>query len=127
MKRIYFTITGTRHRLGQEFLKKGAKVRLEKEPDNKHDHEAIKVTMDGLGHIGYVANSIYTVLGESMSAGRLYDRIGRTAWARVRMVLPQGVICSVCRKSIRYTPPADEPDETPVVPGPVEDEPGDED
>ena len=28
-----------------EFLEKGMKVRLEKEPDNPHDHEAIKVLM----------------------------------------------------------------------------------
>ena len=34
--------------------------------------------MDGLGLIGYVANSPYTVLGESMSAGRLYDKIEET-------------------------------------------------
>lgn len=28
----------------------------------------------------YVANSSYTVIGESMSAGRLYDKIGDTAY-----------------------------------------------
>ena len=42
------------------------KVRLVKEPDNNFDSEAIKVEIDGLGHIGYVANSPYTIAGESM-------------------------------------------------------------
>ena len=75
MKKIYFTITGTCYRFGQDFLKPGMKVRLEKEPDNKFDSEAIKVMVGGLGCIGYVANSVRTVKGESWSAGRIYDRI----------------------------------------------------
>ncbi len=91
--KIYFTITGTRYRHGQDFFEKGMKVRLEKEPDNKHDAEAIKVTLKGLGHVGYVANSPYTVIGESWSAGRLYDKIGDRAKGRVLMVLEKGVLC----------------------------------
>ena len=90
---IWFTIAGTRHYLGDEFLEKGMKVRLEKEPDNKVDKEAIKVMMKGLGHIGYVANSPYTVVGESWSAGRLYDKIGDTAKGRVFLVTEKGVLC----------------------------------
>ena len=48
MSKIYFTLTGTNHYFGKEFLKKGAKIRLEKEPDNEYDKEAIKVTYEGL-------------------------------------------------------------------------------
>ena len=40
-----------------------------------HDREAIRADMTGLGKIGYVANSPYTVVGESWSAGRLYEEI----------------------------------------------------
>lgn len=40
--------------------------------DNEADKEAIRVEMEGLGLIGYVASSPYTVQGESMSAGRIY-------------------------------------------------------
>lgn len=57
--------------------------------------EFIKVEMDGLGLVGYVANSPYTVQGESMSAERLYDRIGNTAVGVVRYVLPLGVLCEL--------------------------------
>jgi len=69
------------------------KVRLEKEPDNKVDQEAIMVKMKGLGKIGYVANSPWTVIGESFSAGRLYDKIGDTAKGKVFLVTDKGVLC----------------------------------
>ena len=93
--KIWFTLTGTNHYLGTDFLEKGMKIRLEKEPDNKYDKEAIKVLLDGVGHIGYVANSPWTVLGESYSAGRLYDRIGDTARGKVRLITARGVLCTL--------------------------------
>ena len=95
MKNIYFTITGTGYCYGQDFIKHGMNVRLEKEPDNRADKEAIKVMMKGIGKIGYVANSPATVLGESMSAGRMYDKIGEKAYGKVLYVLPQGVVCEL--------------------------------
>lgn len=95
MNTIYFTITGTHFRHGQEFLKPDMKVNLVKEPDNDFDKEAIKVEMPGLGLIGYVANSYKTVIGESYSAGRLYDKIGDTAVGTVMYVVPAGVLCSI--------------------------------
>lgn len=95
MEKIYFTIAGTKHHYGQEFFEPKQEVKLMKEPDNEFDKEAIKVEMDGLGLVGYVANSPYTVQGESMSAGRLYDRIGETAKGIVKYVLPQGVLCEL--------------------------------
>ena len=74
-------------------LEQKMKVKLVKEPNNEYDKEAIKVEMPGIGHIGYVANSPYTVVGESYSAGRLYDKIGDTATGTVLYVLPKGVLC----------------------------------
>ena len=96
MKDIYFTITGTKYRYGHDFMKPGMKVKLVKEPDNPYDKEAIRVEMkNGLGFVGYVANSIHTVRGECVSAGRMYDRIGRKAKGTVKLVLPDGVICKL--------------------------------
>ncbi len=100
MSKIYFTLTGTKYYYGDEFLKSGMKVKLKKEPDNKFDKEAILVKMEGLGDIGHVANSPYTVLGESISAGRLYDKIGDTAKAKVVLVTEHGAICSLNKKSL---------------------------
>ena len=98
--KVYFTLTGTKHYFGDKFLEPGMKVQLEKEPDNEYDKEAIQVTVDGLGKVGYVANSPYTVIGESMSAGRVYDKIGDTAKGEVVFVTAQGVLCRVCKKSL---------------------------
>ena len=89
------TITGTGHYHGQEFITPGMKIRLIKDPDNEYDREAIRAELKGLGKIGYVANSPYTVQGESFSAGRLYDKIGDVAYGRVMYILPKGVLCKV--------------------------------
>lgn len=93
MKPIYFTITGTKHYFGSDFLKPGMKVKLQKDTQNEFDNEAIAIKMDGLGKIGYVANSRYTVLGESYSAGRLYDKINKKATGTILYVLDNGVLC----------------------------------
>ena len=101
MKDILVTITGLNYRFGSDFLKKGMKVKLVKEPDNKYDKEAIRVEYPGLGHIGYVANSTRTVQGECLSAGRLYDRIGKKATAKVVLKLDNAVICRITKKSLK--------------------------
>ena len=101
MKQIYITVTGTRYFHGQDFFEPGMTLDLIKEPDNPYDREAILVTLPGIGPVGHVANSVHTVLGESMSAGRLYDRIGKKAKAKVVHVLPQGILCQVTKKSLR--------------------------
>ncbi len=111
--KIWFTLTGTNHYYGHDFLEKGTKIRLEKEPDNRHDHEAIKVLMDGVGHIGYVANSPYTVIGDSFSAGRLYDRIGDTAKGKVKLITDRGILCTLKVKTDdEPVPPTGEAKET---------------
>ena len=101
MGRIYFTIAGTNHYFGKDFMKNKMKVRLVKEPDNEYDREAIRVEMNGLGLIGYVANSPYTVIGESYSAGRLYDKIGDVIEGTVEYVLPKGVLCYIKESKLR--------------------------
>lgn len=92
MEKIYFTVTGTGHYFGSDFLKPDMRVSLTKEPDNDYDKEAVRVELEGLGTIGYVANSPYTVVGESYSAGRLYDKIGDTSEGTVMYVLNGGVL-----------------------------------
>ena len=76
-------------------MEKGMKVKLVKEPDNEYDKEAIQVVVKGLGKVGYVANSPYTVKGESMSAGRLYDKLGDEAKGKVMFVINGGVVCRI--------------------------------
>ena len=95
MKDIIFTIAGMNHYYGSDFLEKGMKVKLIKETDNEYDKEAIRVELKGLGKIGYVANSTHTVLGESYSAGRMYDLMKKKAKGKVILVTPRGVICEL--------------------------------
>lgn len=92
---VYFTLTGTNYFCGQAFLESGMEVILKKEPDNKQDKEAIAVKLEGLGRMGYVANSPHTVKGESYSAGRIYDLFDDEAKATVKYVLDYGAICSM--------------------------------
>lgn len=94
-KKVYFTLTGTQYFHGKDFLEKDMKVSLVKDPDNDYDKEAIKVELEGLGQIGHVANSPYTIVGDSHSAGRLYDKIGDTAEGKILYVMPTGVLCTL--------------------------------
>lgn len=100
MSAIYFTLTGTQYYHGKEFLEAGMRVILEKDPENKYDKEAIAVKLPGLDKIGYVANSAHTVVGESFSAGRLYDKIVDKAFGKVLYVMPTGVLCKLSKKSL---------------------------
>ena len=95
MEEMYFTIAGCSHYYGTQFMEKGMKVKLEKEPDNSYDKEAIMVKIKVLGKCGYVANSPYTVQGESMSAGRLYDKIGDKAKGKIVFVVGGTAVCRV--------------------------------
>ena len=90
MSNTYFTVTGLHHYYGDSFLEKEMIVYLKKEKDNEYDKEAISVNLPGLGKIGYVANSPYTVLGES-----LYDKISEEASGKVKFILDKGVICEL--------------------------------
>ena len=95
MDKMFFTITGTRFYHGKDFFEKNMKVKLVKEPDNPFDKEAILVKVEGLGDVGHVANSPYTVIGESYSAGRLYDKIDDTAEGTVLYVTDNGILCFI--------------------------------
>ena len=95
MKTVYFTITGMKYYFGSDFLEKGMKVKLIKEPDNEYDKEAIRVELKGLGKIGYVANSPHTVIGDSNSAGRLYGMMKKKAKGRVLIVTERGALCEL--------------------------------
>lgn len=95
MEKLYFTIAGCSYYFASDFMEKGMKVKFEKEPDNEYDKVAIQVKIKGVGKIGYVANSTFTVKGESMSAGRLYDKIGDKAKGKVVFVVDGGIVCRI--------------------------------
>lgn len=100
MKSMYITIIGTNHYYGDDFLKEDKVVKLKKEPGNSYDKEPIAVKLKPLGTIGYVANSIHTVMGKTKSAGRLYDHMKKTAKAKIIFKTNKGIIAKVRQKDI---------------------------
>ena len=95
MKEMFATITGFAKCGGLAPFKLGGLVRCEKEPDNAYDGEAIKCTLPLLGAVGYIANSTSTVVGGTMSAGRLYDKVDSKFYVRVLFMTHSSVICRV--------------------------------
>ena len=94
-KSIYITITGGNNYFGKVPFKPGRIFKLEKEPDNHYDDEAIKVSHPFIGTVGYVANSIHTVYEGTYSAGRLYDKFDSEAYAEVMFITHSSVIARV--------------------------------
>ncbi len=94
-KKVYITITGLKYYLGSGVFKIGTKYRLIKDIDNDYDDEAIKVVLGNNLIIGYVANSSYTVIRGTLSAGRLYDKFDSQLDAKVMFVDNNSVIAKV--------------------------------
>ena len=82
MSEKYISITGFKNYNGSYPFKIGYLVRCEKESDSTYDSEAIRCTMPVIGTVGYVANCCNTVDGGAMSAGRIYDKVGKRFYVR---------------------------------------------
>ena len=95
MKENYVTITGSCHYYGLKPFAIGHVIRCQKEPSNAFDSEAIRCSLPMIGTVGYVANSPRTTAGGTMSAGRVYDRVGRRFYLRVLFTTSTKVICRV--------------------------------
>ena len=95
MSTMFVTITGIHHYYGDKPFEIGRIVRLVKEPDNKHDDDAIRVELPFIETVGYVANSTSTVYRGTYSAGRIYDKIEDAAFAEVAFITHSSVIAAV--------------------------------
>ncbi len=95
MKDMYITITGMKHHLGLAPFKIGKKVKCVKEPGNPIDSEAIKASIKHVGTVGYVANTPFTSATGTMSAGRIYEKVGEKFKAEVMFIMSSMVICRV--------------------------------
>lgn len=94
MKR-YVAVVGLNHYFGRNVFRLGTALTLIKEADNPHDGEAIKVEIDPVGQVGYVANSTNTVPLGCQSAGRIYDTFCDSTFGVVRFVLEDTVIAEI--------------------------------
>ncbi|WP_425058885.1 hypothetical protein SCACP_35330 [Sporomusa carbonis] len=99
MEARYIAIVGCKNYYGTKILKPGIPVRLEKEPDNEYDAEAIAVFIMPVGKVGYVANSTHTVPKGCCSAGRIYDTFGEHAYGIIRFVVQDTAIVEMIDNS----------------------------
>jgi hypothetical protein len=99
MNEIFVTIVGFKNYYDEAPIAVGDIVKLVKDPDNEHDHEAICVKKPRFDIIGYVANSTSTVAQGTYSAGRLYDKFDKTCRAEIEFILSSGAIARVIRKN----------------------------
>jgi len=94
-KNLYVTVTGINHYFGQKPFEPGRVIKLVKDRNNEYDSEAIAVKLPQIGKIGYIANSVHTVIQGTHSAGRLYDKIGKKAYAEVMFITRDSVIAKI--------------------------------
>lgn len=92
---MYITIQAFDNLHGPKPLVLNGLVKLQKEPENKYDSEAIACEMRYYGKIGYVSNSTRTVALGTMSAGRLYDKISDEYVAKIKFITGTTAIAKV--------------------------------
>lgn len=91
----FVTVTGISHYNGVRPYEIGKMLVCQKEPSNPFDTEAIMVLDKGNHKVGYIANGTNTKLNGTMSAGRLYDRLGDFCVIEVCFSTKKEVICQV--------------------------------
>ena len=71
MEELYFTITGCSHYFGSDFMEKGMKVKLEKEPDNEYD----KIGDKTKGKVAFVVNGgvVCRITATGIDDTKLFD------------------------------------------------------
>jgi len=94
-KNHYITITGVDHYYGITPFAIGKKLKCVKEKNNPYDSEAIKVVMKDIGTVGYIANSVYTIVTGTMSAGRIYEKVKKKFVVKVMFITSNRIICKV--------------------------------
>lgn len=99
MDERYITITGMNHYYGMKPFEVGKVLQCQKEPQNPHDEEAIKVHMKEIGTIGYIANSPYTKATGTMGAGRLYEKVEDEFKVQVMFITSTKIICKVLEEN----------------------------
>ncbi len=86
---VYITINHLNDFMPIMNLKVGDILTLKKEPDNIYDDEAIAAYTKDNFKCGYVANSVYSVIRGTISAGRLYDKIMNDSKCVVGFILSE--------------------------------------
>ena len=94
---IYITINHLEDYQSASYLKPGDRLVLEKDRNNSFDDEAIRVKKDNIT-VGYVANSVSSVMRGTFSAGRVYDRIDDRAVCLIRFMNEDLLLAEILRE-----------------------------
>lgn len=86
---LFFTVGDTQKLYGTRPFRVGKLMRGAK----SRDSEELRLEMPPFGTVGFVASS--GGAAGSMSAGRIYDRVGTRFYAKVAFVVGDCVICAV--------------------------------
>lgn len=73
--KIFITINHLDDFNGLSNIKVNDTLTLIKDLDNPYDDEAIAVFDNNNTKVGYVANSVYSVIRGTYSSGRIYDKV----------------------------------------------------
>ena len=92
---MFITIIAFNKFHGSKPLRLDGIVKLVKEPDNKYDTEAIACEMRYFGKIGYVANSVNSVIKGCMSSGRVFDKIEDEYYAKIKFITENNAIAII--------------------------------
>ena len=92
---IFVTVTGFKHYNDRAPFPIGEILLCCKEPNNPYDTEAIMVLSYGGYKVGYIANGAGTKANGTMSAARLYDRVGDNFLIEVCFSTNTKIICQV--------------------------------
>ncbi len=91
----FVTVCGFSSYQGIEPFQIGARFMCRKEPSNTYDDEAIRVMDESGVTIGYLANGGSTRAGGTLSASRVYDRVGQLFVIEVWFTTRTKVICKI--------------------------------
>ncbi len=92
---MYVTVTGFGHYYNKKPFAIGNVLVCTKDPSNKYDSEAISVGLPIIGQVGYISNSVSYMAGGTMSAGRIYDKVGDKFYIRVLFTTQSKIICRI--------------------------------
>lgn len=91
----FVTVCGFSKYRGIDPFSIGARFMCRKEPENPHDDEAIRVMDDSGVTIGYLANDRSERANGTLSASRIYDRVGELFVIEVWFTTRTKIICKI--------------------------------
>ncbi|MGV2962339.1 HIRAN domain-containing protein [Paenibacillus sp. AGC30] len=105
--KLFAAMYGMDHYHGVQALHVGDTVYLVKDPDNRLDHQAIKVVIPPIGAVGYIVNDSLVVPHGCWIGTEFYDVFHQLTCAKVRFMMRDMVIMELIEMSHISVPQMD--------------------